>query len=71
MPDNNLTPDCLHRVGGAQLFMAPTWNPDQKGVKVQIIDVFALELATGLRLAVFISGKLSQSDFMLGASQQG
>ena len=47
MPDNNLTPDCLHRVGGAQLFMAPTWNPDQKGVKVQIIDVFALELATG------------------------
>ena len=27
--------------------MSPTWNPDQKGVKVQIIDVFALELATG------------------------
>ena len=27
--------------------MAPTWNPDQKGVKVQIVDVFALELATG------------------------
>ena len=47
MPDNTLTPDCLHRVGGAQLFMAPTWNPDQKGVKVQIIDVFGLELATG------------------------
>ena len=47
MPDNTLTRDCLHRVGGAQLFMAPTWNPDQKGVKVQIIDVFALELATG------------------------
>ena len=47
MPDNTLTPDCLHRVGGAQLFMAPTWNPEQKGVKVQIIDVFALELATG------------------------
>jgi hypothetical protein len=47
MPDNTLTPDCLHRVGGAQLFMAPTWNPEQKGVRVQIIDVFALELATG------------------------
>ena len=47
MPDNTLTPDCLHRIGGAQLFMGPTWNPDQKGVKVQIIDVFALELATG------------------------
>jgi len=47
MPDNTLTPECLHRVGGAQLFMSPTWNPDQKGVKVQIIDVFALELATG------------------------
>jgi hypothetical protein len=27
--------------------MAPTSNPEQKGVKVQIIDVFALELATG------------------------
>ena len=27
--------------------MSPTWNPDQNGVKVQIIDVFALELATG------------------------
>ena len=39
--------DCLHKVGGAQLFMSPTWHPDQKGVKVQIIDVFALELATG------------------------
>ena len=47
MPDNNLTPDCIHRVGGAELFMAPTWNPDQKGVKVQIVDVFSLELATG------------------------
>lgn len=47
MPDNNLTPDCIHRVGGAQFFMAPTWNTDQKGVKVQIVDVFSLELATG------------------------
>ena len=47
MPDNILTPDCHHRVGRAQLFMAPSWNPEQKGVKVQIIDVFALELATG------------------------
>lgn len=47
MPDNTLTPDCLHRVGGAQLFMSPHWTPDQKGVKVQIIDVFALELAIG------------------------
>jgi hypothetical protein len=27
--------------------MSPTWTPEQKGVKVQIIDVFALELATG------------------------
>jgi hypothetical protein len=47
MPDNNLTRDCLHKIGGAQLFMSPTWTPDQKGVKVQIVDVFALELATG------------------------
>ena len=27
--------------------MSPTWNPDQKGVKVQIVDVFSLGLATG------------------------
>jgi len=27
--------------------MAPSWIPDQKGVKVQIVDVFALQLATG------------------------
>ena len=27
--------------------MSPTWNPEQKGVKVQIVDVFSLELATG------------------------
>jgi hypothetical protein len=27
--------------------MAPAWTPDQKGVKVQIVDVFALRLATG------------------------
>ena len=27
--------------------MSPTWSPDQKGVKVQIVAVFALELATG------------------------
>jgi len=47
MPDNNLTPACLHNVGGAQLFMSPSWIPDQKGVKVQIVDVFSLELATG------------------------
>lgn len=47
MPDNNLTPTCLHTIGGAQLFMAPTWDPDQKGVRVQIVDVFSLELATG------------------------
>lgn len=47
MPQNVQTPDCLHTVGGAQLFMAPSWTPDQKGVKVQIVDVFALRLATG------------------------
>jgi hypothetical protein len=49
MPDNTLTPDCLRRIGGAQLFMSPTWNPEQKGVKVQIIDVFALDASDGLR----------------------
>ncbi len=27
--------------------MSPNWIPDQKGVKVQIVDVFSLELATG------------------------
>ena len=47
MPQNLKTPECIHKVGGAQLFMAPSWTPDQKGVKVQIVDVFALQLATG------------------------
>lgn len=47
MPQNVKSPDCIHKVGGAQLFMAPSWTPDQKGVKVQIVDVFALQLATG------------------------
>jgi len=47
LPQNVQAPDCLHTVGGAQLFMAPSWLPDQKGVKVQIVDVFALRLATG------------------------
>jgi hypothetical protein len=27
--------------------MAASWTPEQKGVKVQIVDVFALRLATG------------------------
>ena len=52
MPDNNPTPDCLHKVGGAQLFMAPTWIPEQKGGKVQIIDVFALEGFSSHRIAL-------------------
>jgi len=47
LPQNVQAPGCLHTVGGAQLFMAPSWLPDQKGVKVQIVDVFALRLATG------------------------
>ncbi len=47
MPDNTLTPTCLHKVAGAQLFMSPSWTPDQMSAKVQIVDVFALELATG------------------------
>ena len=47
VPQNLKTPGCIHKVGGAQLFMAPSWTPDQKGVKVQIVDVFALQLATG------------------------
>jgi hypothetical protein len=37
----------MHKIGGAQLFMAPTWTPDQKGVRVQIVDIFALKLAIG------------------------
>ncbi len=37
----------MHTIGVAHLFMAPAWTPDQKGVKVQIVDVFALKLATG------------------------
>jgi len=47
LPQNAQALDCLHTVGGVQLFMAPSWLPDQNGVKVQIVDVFALRLATG------------------------
>jgi hypothetical protein len=47
MATNIQTEGCIHTIGVAHLFMAPTWTPDQKGVKVQIVDVFALKLATG------------------------
>ena len=46
--------------------MAPSWTPDQKGVKVQIVDVFGLRLATGYekdpkgRLNLLADSSLSQ-----------
>jgi len=47
MPPNSQVPSCIHKVGGALLFMAPSWSSDQKSVKVHIVDVFGLQLATG------------------------
>jgi len=47
MSINVNTKSCLHKYGTVQLFMSPEWNEDQKGAKVQIVDVFSLQVATG------------------------
>lgn len=47
MPPNFETPSCIHKSEGALLFMAPSWSPDQRSVKVHIVDIFGLQLATG------------------------
>ncbi|MCT0210302.1 MAG: hypothetical protein DCF18_07225 [Cyanobium sp.] len=47
MHENQLVEDCLHRYGGALLFMAPEWSEAQRAVHCQIVDVFALQVVTG------------------------
>ncbi len=47
MHENQLAKDCLHRHGGALLFMAPEWSEAQRAVHCQIVDVFALQVVTG------------------------
>ncbi len=47
MHENQLVKDCLHRHGGALLFMAPEWSEAQRAVHCQIVDVFALQVVTG------------------------
>jgi hypothetical protein len=47
MTINVNTKSCLHKNGTVQLFMSPEWNEDQKGVKVQVVDIFSLQVATG------------------------
>lgn len=66
MPPNSQVPACIHKVGGALLFMAPSWSSDQKSVKVHIVDVFGLQLATGYendpqgRLSINAESSVSQ-----------
>jgi hypothetical protein len=45
--ENQLVKDCLHRHGGALLFMAPEWSEAQRAVHCQIVDVFSLQVVTG------------------------
>ena len=47
MAGNQLVNDCLHRRGGALLFMAPEWSETERAVPCQIVDVFALQVVTG------------------------
>ncbi|CAK6689048.1 hypothetical protein BBFGKLBO_00537 [Synechococcus sp. CBW1107] len=47
MAENQLVNDCLHRRGGALLFMAPEWSETERAVPCQIVDVFALQVVTG------------------------
>jgi len=47
MPVNTQTESCLSREGGALVFWAPGREPKRQGSRVQIVDVFALQVATG------------------------
>lgn len=39
MAENHLVKDCLRRLGGALLFMAPEWREAQRAVQCQIVDI--------------------------------
>ena len=47
MPSNVQVEGCITRARGALLFCAPKEKDRRSGIKVQIIDVFALQVATG------------------------
>ena len=47
MPTNHQTDSCIATERGALVFWAPPPSPRRQGTKVQIIDVFSLQVATG------------------------
>jgi hypothetical protein len=47
MPTNQQTDSCIAEERGALVFWAPAPSPRRQGSKVQIIDVFSLQVATG------------------------
>ena len=47
MPTNHQTDSCISTERGALVFRAPPPSPRRQGCKVQIIDVFSLQVATG------------------------
>jgi hypothetical protein len=47
MPTNHQTENCISTERGALVFWAPPPSPRRQGTKVQIIDVFSLQVATG------------------------
>lgn len=47
MPANHQTDSCISTERGALVFWAPPPSPRRQGCKVQIIDVFSLQVATG------------------------
>jgi hypothetical protein len=47
MPTNHQTDTCIATERGALVFWAPPPSPRRQGSKVQIIDVFSLQVATG------------------------
>jgi hypothetical protein len=47
MPTNQQTDSCIAQERGAVVFWAPAPSPRCQGNKVQIIDVFSLQVATG------------------------
>ena len=47
MPTNHQSDSCISTERGALVFRAPPPSPRRQGCKVQIIDVFSLQVATG------------------------
>ena len=47
MPVNTQTDGCISREGDTLVFWAPGREPKRQGSRVQIVDVFALQVATG------------------------